>query len=60
VNLWIEEIKKEGGKGMFLDQVGDNESSFLVAWCTAFQLKVRKSQENRFIYRVFTMAYSTL
>lgn len=39
VQLWIEQIQEEGGKGMFEDQVADNPNHYLFAWCTKFQLK---------------------
>ncbi|KAI8603671.1 hypothetical protein EDD21DRAFT_20127 [Dissophora ornata] len=43
VRLWIEEIKMKGGKGNIWED-GDVKS-YIVAWCTSFQLKIMQRND---------------
>jgi len=43
VKLWLDQIKDEGGKSMFKEEVVKDKELYLFAWCTKFQLKVCRS-----------------
>lgn len=40
VKLWLDQIKDEGSKSMFKDEVVQDKEHYLFAWCMKFQLKV--------------------
>lgn len=37
---WMKQIQDAGGKAFFQDYIDGDQKSFIVAWCTAFQLRV--------------------
>ncbi|KAI8362450.1 hypothetical protein B0O80DRAFT_100408 [Mortierella sp. GBAus27b] len=47
VERWIKQIQDNGGKGLFQTNISGDPKSFLVAWCTGFQLRVM--EQNRLI-----------
>ncbi|KAI8349830.1 hypothetical protein B0O80DRAFT_428851 [Mortierella sp. GBAus27b] len=44
VERWIKQIQNNGGKGLFQTNISGDPKSFLVAWCTGFQLRGRNVQ----------------
>ncbi|KAF9981559.1 hypothetical protein BGZ80_008772, partial [Entomortierella chlamydospora] len=40
VKLWMEQIEKEGGKSIFVDNVTGITNQYFFAWSTEFQLEV--------------------
>ncbi|KAF9905597.1 hypothetical protein BX616_000973 [Lobosporangium transversale] len=40
VNLWIEQIHQDGGKGFFVDHFDNKPDQYLIAWSFASQLKI--------------------
>ncbi|KAF9342406.1 hypothetical protein BGX34_008215, partial [Mortierella sp. NVP85] len=43
----MKQIQDAGGKAFFQDYIDGDQKSFIVAWCTAFQLRVM--EQNRLI-----------
>ncbi|KAK3810386.1 MAG: hypothetical protein J3Q66DRAFT_391483 [Benniella sp.] len=39
---WMKEIEQRGGKGWCNDRIDNNPKTYLIAWCTRFQLQVVK------------------
>ncbi|KAF9944134.1 hypothetical protein BGZ65_012562, partial [Modicella reniformis] len=39
VENWTKEVEEHGDKGWFLDRIGNDPKSYMIAWCTKFQLE---------------------
>ena len=37
---WMKEIEQRGGKGWCTDRIDNNPKTYMIAWCTRFQLQV--------------------
>jgi len=56
VERWIKQIQDDGGRAFFKNHIDGDLKSFVVAWCTGFQLRVsvRQTFSNLILLSLFT------
>ncbi|KAI8357387.1 hypothetical protein B0O80DRAFT_496160 [Mortierella sp. GBAus27b] len=58
VKRWIKQIQDNGGKGLFQTNMSGDPKSFLVAWCTGFQLRLKDHDKMRPLLKAMRTASS--
>jgi len=58
IELWLQAIREKGGRTLFeRNRRQQVDGSFLVAWCTSFQLEVSYAKNNRHAWILWLLTF---